>query len=128
MKLRYHQSGLSAIAILCIAAMVGFFALCIIKMGPSYMEYMAVKNIMSRIAAEADANSESNASIRRSIETQLHTNQIYTFKSADVEVYRKDGKTYIDSNYEVRIPIFWRVDAVMKYDGLVFEAGKPDPV
>jgi hypothetical protein len=29
----------------------------------------------------------------------------------------------IDAGYEQRIPLLWRIDAVVKYNDLVFEAG-----
>jgi hypothetical protein len=45
-----------------------------------------------------------------------------------VEVFRKDGKTFIDASYEVRIPVMGRIDAVLKFDDLMYVAGNPTPL
>jgi len=128
MKLRQHQSGLSMLSILCIALMLGFFATCALKMAPSYFEYLSVKEIMTTVSGEHQPEEENIADIRRHIANLLNTNQIYGIKPKDVEVYRKEGKTYIDANYEARIPIMWRIDAVIKFDDLKFEAGSSRPL
>ena len=56
----------------------------------------------------------------------FNTNQIYAIKIGDVEIYREKGNTYIDANYEARIPIAGRIDAVLKFDDLLFLAGQPN--
>ncbi len=123
MKLRQRQSGMSLIAMLCIAVMAGFFVMCAIKLGPSYFEYLSVKEIMSKVARDHDPRDQTIADIRRRVANLLNTNQIYAIKPKDVEVFRKEGATYIDASYEARVPIMWRIDAVMKFDDLMYEAG-----
>lgn len=128
MKLRRQQSGLSMLSMLCIAVMVGFFVMCGIKMAPSYFEYLSVKEIMTKVAEEHDPSEQNIADIRRRIANLLNTNQVYGIKPQDVEVFRKEGKTYIDASYEARIPIMWRIDAVLKFDDLKYEAGSGLPL
>ncbi|GAB3277666.1 DUF4845 domain-containing protein [Parahaliea aestuarii] len=128
MKLRQQQSGMSLLGMLCVAIMIGFFVMCLLKMGPSYFEYLSVKEIMSKVSAEYKSDQTSIADIRRRIANLLNTNQIYGLKPQDVEVFRKEGKTYIDASYEVRIPVMWRIDAMFKFDDLKFEAGRPEPL
>jgi hypothetical protein len=41
----------------------------------------------------------------------------------EVEVFRKDGKIIIDSNYEARFPVMGIIDGVMRFDDLTFIAG-----
>jgi hypothetical protein len=77
---------------------------------------------------EPEMEAESTARIRRAIETRFNTNQIYELDPREVEIYRRKGKTYVDATYEVRLPIFGRIDAVLKFDDLIFELGVPDPV
>lgn len=128
MKLRQRQSGLSLIAILCIVAMIGFFVMCGIKMAPKYFEYLSVREVISKVSAEYDPSEQSISDIRLRIANLLNTNQIYDIKPQDVEVYRKEGNTYIDASYEARIPIMWRIDAVLKFDDLKYEAGSGIPL
>ena len=125
---RRHQSGMSIPGILCILLMLGFFAMCIIRMAPPYFEYLSVKDIISRMAVESNPEDTTNSAIRRKIANVFNSNQIYKLNPKDVEVYRVKGKTYIDANYEVRMPIMWRIDAVMKFDDLLYQVGNAEPL
>jgi hypothetical protein len=125
---RRRQSGMSMVGIFCILLMVGFFALCAIRIAPPYFEYLSVKDIIERIVMDPVTKTASAASIRRKLATIFNTNQIYELSYKDVEIIRRKGKSYIDANYEVRLPIVWRVDAVIKFDDLLYEIGNPKPV
>ncbi len=125
MRSRQRQAGMSIPGMLLIAIMVGFFVMCGIKMAPPYFEYLSVKEIVQKVALDYDPATESTGDIRRKISNLFNTNQIYELQPKDVEVYRKNGKTYIDANYEVRIPIMGRIDAVLNFDDLLYIAGTP---
>ncbi|MDG2047679.1 MAG: DUF4845 domain-containing protein [Halioglobus sp.] len=127
MMTRKHESGMSLLGTLCILFMLGFFAVCIIRMAPPYFEYLTVKSIISKIAMDANSSIETNATIRRKIANVFNSNQISQLAPKDVEVYRSKGKTYIDGNYEVRVPIVWRIDAVLMFDDLLYQVGDPEP-
>ena len=128
MNTRGNQSGMSILGILCIMLMVGFFVMCAIRMTPPYLEYLSVKDIISRMAMEPEAPNESIADLRRKIANIFNTNQIYLLQPDEVEIYHKEGNMYIDANYEARLPIVWRIDAIMKFDDLLYEIGNPQPL
>jgi len=118
---------MSVIGMLVIAAMVGFFVMCGIRMLPKYLEYLTVKQVITKIATSPDAKEMSIHDIRRKIANVFNTNQIYALTPREVEVYRKDGKTYIDSGYEIRVPVMGRIDAIMDFTDIVLIAGQPTP-
>lgn len=124
MKIRSRQQGMSIPGMLVVAAMVGFFIMCVLRMAPHYFEYLSVREIITTIAREHNPEEEDIADIRRRIATVFNTNQIYDLQPKDVEVYRKDGRTFIDARYEARVPIMGNVDAVMNFDDLEIETGK----
>ena len=128
MHMRQRQLGMSALGILAIMLMVGFFVMCTIRMVPPFLEYLSVKDIISKIAMEYDPDEENVADARRKIANVFNSNQIYLLDPRDVEVFNRLGKTYIDANYEVRLPILWRIDAVLKFDDLLYEVGNPRPL
>ena len=113
---------------LAIAIMVGFFVMCIIRMAPPYFEYLSVRNIIEQVVMEHEPQTTSIGQIRRRIENLFNTNPIYELQPKEVEVFRKDGKTFIDASYEVRIPVMGRIDAVLKFDDLMYVAGNPTPL
>jgi hypothetical protein len=108
--------------------MLGFFAMNIIRMTPPFLEYLSVKDVIARIAMEPETANLSNADIRRKIANIFNTNQIYLLEPKDVEIFTKSGKTYIDANYEVRLPVVWIIDSVLSFDDLLYEVGNPDPL
>lgn len=128
MKTGQRQSGLSILSILVIMMMLGFFVMCIIRMAPAYFEYLSVRKIIESIAVDHGAEQFSVNDIRRRISNQFNTNQVYQLSPKEVEVYRREGKTYIDANYEVRIPVMGRIDAVLKFDDLLYVAGSNVPL
>jgi hypothetical protein len=124
MKSLKRQTGLSFLSILLIAIMIGFFVMAGIRMAPKYMEYMTIKDIVTKIATEPGARDASISQIRRRLDTNFNTNQIYDLEPREIEVYREDGETHIDASYEARVPIVANIDAVLKFDDLKFIAGQ----
>mgnify|MGYP000176859864 CR=1 FL=1 len=127
MNLRNRQSGMSFIGMMIIVIMVGFFVMCGIRMIPRYLEFVTVKEIVTKIATAPDAEELTVSEIRQKIANVFNTNQIYDLKPRDVEVYRKEGKTYIDAGYEVRVPVMGRIEALLNFNELVVIAGQPVP-
>lgn len=125
MKIRHRQSGMSLLGMLAIAMMVGFFVLCGLRIAPSYVEYRAVKGVVTKVATEYGAQAKTVRELRKTIATNLNTNQIHGIHPKDIEIYRKEGKTFIDANYEARIHVMANIDAVVMFDDLKFEVGKP---
>ena len=96
-----------------------------IRIFPGYVEYLTVRDVVIRVAGEFDEEGgDTIADIRRSLAGYLNTNQVKNIAYRDVIIERRDGRLIIDASYEERIPLFWRIDAVVKYDDLQYEAGK----
>lgn len=102
--------------------------MCAIRMAPPYFEYLSVKDIIVKIATEHDARDKSPADLKRKIANVFNTNQIYELEPQAVKVFRRNGKTYIDANYEVRLHIMWRIDAILNFDDLLYQVGESAPV
>lgn len=118
-----RQRGMSVPGILIIVLMVGFFVMCTIRMGPRYIEYLSVREIVETVAREYNPDEQNKADIRRRLESMFNTNQITDLQSKDVEIFHKEGRTYIDARYEARVPIMGSISAVMSFDDLEVEAG-----
>jgi len=122
-----RQAGNSVLGVLSILIMVGFFVMCIIRMAPPYFESLTVKSIIESVVDDPDSPNFSTSQLRRRIETEFNTNRILELEGKDGEVYRRRGETYIDASYEVRWPIFWRIDAVLKFDDRHYALGNLEP-
>ncbi len=126
MQTRQRQSGMAIWGMIVIAIMVGFYVLCAIKLIPIYTEYLSVKEILTKVAKEHVPGTTTTGQMRRRLDNLYNTNQIYATKPSEVEIYRKEGKTYIDGTYEGRVTIAGKLDAVLRFDDLVFVAGQPN--
>lgn len=118
-----QQRGMSIPSMLLVLAMVGFFVMCAIRMAPRYFEYLSIKEIVSTVAREYNPDEDDLPDIRRRLAAMFNTNQINDLQPKDVEVFHKDGKTYIDASYEARVPVMGIVEAVMVFDDLKIETG-----
>ncbi|MGL4566401.1 MAG: DUF4845 domain-containing protein [Halioglobus sp.] len=121
MKTQTYERGMSLPSMLLVVAMVGFFVMCAIRMFPRYMEYLSIREIVETVAREYNPDEEDLGDIRRRLDTMFNTNQINDLQPKDVEITHKEGRTYIDANYEARVPIMGIVDAVMTFDDLKIE-------
>jgi hypothetical protein len=104
--------------------MVGFFVMSAIRILPGYFQYMAMRDIAIAIAREYDRDTDTIATLRRKFADYMNTNQIKALSYKDIEITRKEGSVIIDASYEERIPLVWRIDAIVKYDDLIFTAGE----
>ena len=122
-QMRY-QKGMGLLGILVIASMAGFFVMAGIKITPGYFEYQVIKKNVIRAAEEFEEDRDTISDIRRDLETYFNTNQVKLLRARDILIERKSGHIEINANFEHRIPLLWRIDAVVKYDDLTFIAGE----
>ena len=124
MKSYRRQQGMGLLGLLLIAMMVGFFVMSAIRIAPGYIEYLSVRDIVIRVVEEYNPEEDTFVDLRRKLADFFNTNQIKSLKPQDIEITRREGKVIVNANYEQRIPLVWRVDAVVRYDDLEFIAGE----
>lgn len=93
----------------------------ILRLLPGYVEYMTVKDLISRAASEHDARTDTIPDLRTRLAKLLTTNQIADTTIEDIRIYRERGVIVIDANYENRFSLVWILDGVMKFDDLIVE-------
>ena len=101
--------------------LLGALLVLALRVAPSYMEYLTIKDLITRAAEEYDPRSETITDLRVRLAKLLNANQIYDTSIDDIEVYRERGAIVIDANYEKRFPLFWILDGVMKFEDLIVE-------
>ena len=101
--------------------LLGALLVMALRVVPSYMEYLTIRDLITRAAEEYDPRSETVTDLRVRLAKLLNTNQIYDTSIDDIEVYRERGAIVIDANYEKRFPLFWILDGVMKFEDLIVE-------
>ena len=101
--------------------MLGSLLVVALRVVPSYMEDLTIKDLITRAAEEYDPRRETVPDLNVRLAKLLNTNQIYDTSIGDSAVYRERGAIVIDANYEKRFPLFWILDGVMKFEDLLVE-------
>ena len=94
----------------------------LLRVTPGYLEYLSVKDVVARVASESQANESTVVDVKLQLAKLLKNNQVTGISIDDIEVYRERGIIVIDARYELRFPLFWIFDGVMKFDDLLFES------
>ena len=92
-----------------------------LRVVPSYIKYLIVKDLIARVAAEHDRQTDTVTNLRTRLGKLPTTNQIYDIPIEDIAIYRERGVIVIDASYERRFPLFWILDGVIVFDDVVAE-------
>ena len=98
-QLGVSLGGMLAVSVVLIAvAMVG------LKLGPSYIEFYAVKKAVVAIAA--DKRGSTVAEIRKTFDARSVIDDIRTVKGSDLEVTKDGSELVISAGYRKEVPLF----------------------
>jgi hypothetical protein len=116
---RKRQAGMTTLTLLLVALVAGFFLICLIKIGPVYLESRTVKSIVEQAAEEARSEGLGKAEIHDRISKKLLINTVSGMSMEDVEVRGTGDDMEIDANYEVRKPLLFNIDVVLKFEDMI---------
>lgn len=97
--------------------LVALFALVILatlKIVPAYIDDSALNSTMESMQENAEFSTMTIAEVRTSLMRTLNTNRI-DFDASNVVLTRDGGMEYVDINYESRKPLFYNIEAVVKF-------------
>ncbi len=114
--MRKQQQGMTFIGWLIVLGLIAFFAILVLRLVPSYLEYFKVESTLESLKNEPDITGKAPAEIRSLISRRFSVNDVEHVTARDVKVTRDGGRTIISIKYEVRVPIMGNVDAVTKFD------------
>lgn len=121
MKTPRQQYGMSGLSILVVLLLLGFFATCLIKMGPLYMEYLSVKRSVEATIEESQSSASTPRDMKAKLAKKFEINRVESLTAKEVEITRKNGQVIVDSSYEARVPLMFNIDVVLKFDKLIYE-------
>lgn len=114
------QSGLSMWGWMYVIATLVMLGAMGMKGGPVYLNDVSIKGIMEKVAADPSAGSASPADLRGSIDKYCDTSYVKYVTGADVKIKANPkGGRMMELKYEVRIPMFYNVDAIFRFEHLV---------
>jgi hypothetical protein len=124
MALPSRQSGIGLLESLVYLLAGIFVVMCLIKLGPAYIEAFSVKKIFQDLIADQSQKGKSGPELKSVIAGRFNMSRIENPKLEDVLIQDKQDHYLIDANYEFRTNMFGNVDVVLKFENLVFEMPK----
>jgi hypothetical protein len=110
----HRQKGMTGAGWLIVLVLIGFFALLVLKMLPSYMEYYKIVSTFESL--EEETGLETPLDIRKLIERRFDISYVSTIQPRDV-IIRSVGQDYrVQAKYESRKHLFANVYVVMIFD------------
>jgi hypothetical protein len=100
-----------------------FFAVGFKLFGP-YWEHATINSIVAKVSEDPDELSKPVREIRRDFDKKFLITQVSLPNKDSLQVTQKEGVLYFDLVYEVRVPMFYNVDALVKFEEH-YEAVKP---
>ena len=100
----HRQKGLSFVGWMAVVAIFGLLILSFFKVFPIYNEYFTIQSVLEGITKAEKVDFKSKRAIWVSLEKRLAVNEVYSIKSENVTISRKDGKTTITISYRTQRP------------------------
>lgn len=123
-NLRSKQSGASFFGVLSILILVGLVLSVAFKLFSPYWEYRTVSSVVKAAAEDREELAKPLVQIRSNLDRRFLINQV-SLPSKEALVITEDaGMIFFTLDYEVRVPIFANIDAVVMFQD-TFEARKP---
>jgi hypothetical protein len=110
-----RQQGVTFIGWIVILAIIGFFVLLILRLGPVYMENYSVKKALASLENDPEAYSLSAKQAKSRMDGYFNINYITTVPKEAVKIKKAGGALKVEIDYEVRVPIVGNIDAVLSF-------------
>ena len=111
--MRKNQLGVSLGGLMVGAAIFIVLAMLGMKMGPSYLEFFAIKKAVTAIAQEK--STASVIEIRKTFDNRATIDDISTVKGADLEITKDGGELSISASYRREIPLVANVGVYIDF-------------
>ena len=120
MRLRSRQSGLGALGWLVVLAVASFFLLCFFRIGPLYLEYFQVKEVLDEVLTPERGANKSRQELLDALSSRFVVNRTEAIKIKDIRFNETRAGREVDCTYEKRVPLIANIDVVVKFDKLKY--------
>ena len=119
-----HQQGLTFISLVFILALIAFFVLLGLKIGPIYLNHSKVVSALAEIEKTPDIEEQSEAEIRGSLNKRFDINYVDDVTQDDIKVTRQNDYLKVAIEYEVVTKIAGNLSVLVEFNDVI-EVGKP---
>lgn len=115
---------MTLIGFLIVLVGVAFLGYTLLKLVPSYIEFMGVTRSMTQVAADGGENrsiEEVRGSLLRKMDFQYVDNA--TVKSKDITIERNNNVAVLNVKYDKQIPFVYNIDFLLHFEKSVVLQG-----
>lgn len=120
----HFQRGASFTSTLIVLIVAGIFFTVGFKLFSPYWDHATINSIVQTTSEDPDELTKSLRELRRDLDKKLYINQVELPEKESLQVRLDEGVIYFDLVYEVRVPMFYNVDALVMFEEH-YEAIKP---
>ncbi|CAK0769657.1 putative DUF4845 domain-containing protein [Gammaproteobacteria bacterium] len=113
MSMQTTQRGMTFWGVLVIMAMVGFFVLLAMRLLPVYGDDLKINKALE--ALKTGTEGRTREVLVEQFLRQLDVNDIRSIRPEDLKLEPRDSGFSANLNYEIRVPILYNVDAMVKF-------------
>jgi len=111
------QQGVSGIFVILFIAMSAAVLTVAFKLYPVFYDNWLIEGVVDSFEDETGLEDLTDVDIEERFRKRMTTNSIRSFDTEEsLYIVMEDGLFTIDLNYEVRVPIYRNVDAVVKFE------------
>lgn len=114
-----HQQGLTFISLIFILAIIGFFVLLILKVGPIYLDHYRVVNALKALETTPDITQKSPDEIRLMLSKRFNMNYVSTLDVKDIQILQHGSYLKVQADYEVVEKIMGNASVLVHFDDVV---------
>ncbi|WP_444900241.1 DUF4845 domain-containing protein [Microbulbifer sp. VAAC004] len=111
-----RQRGMSYWGWLLVIAVLGFALTCVSKMAPAYVDARYVSEALRTLGESPELENMSTGQIKKELGRFFLINNVRGEPTKALQVVRGAKSTVVSINYELRQPLIYNVDVVMKFN------------
>lgn len=113
-----QQTGITMIGMVVLLGILAIIVLIALKLTPIYIDSFKIDAVMKDIVNEKteDGSRLSKEDIKKRLERRFDIESVTTVSAKDFDIDAGKGKTSIAVQYEVRKPMAFNIDVVVRFD------------
>lgn len=122
--MRQSQQGLGMAPLLLILGMASVVLTMAIKLGPLYIDNWSLNSVIESVVADQQGTNPTPGSVRATLNRYMQTNRIDAITPSKMLIKQEGDGVSIDASYEKRVELFFNIDAVVKFENMVYKVAR----
>lgn len=114
--MRNKQKGMGFLPLIVILAALGTLSTAAVSLVPIYVDYWTLDGIIKDVVKDSEPGKTSPAQVRKKLRSRFDTNRVESIALQQIKIKSTDKGVEIDARHEKRTPLFFNLDAVVKFE------------